>query len=39
MRWDEGEHMERRRELAGLWADLLLDGALSAASLVRLERK
>jgi hypothetical protein len=37
--YDHAEHMPRRRELALLWADLLLDGALPAVALLDAPRR
>lgn len=37
--YDRAEHMERRRELAQLWADLIADGLPPAAEMVLGERR
>lgn len=38
-RYNRAEYMERRRELAQTWADLLMDGAAPALSLAGIKRK
>ena len=37
--YNRAEHLDRRRELAQIWADMLMDGMPEAAALVALPRK